>query len=243
MSEALVSSIDIRFNFETDANGQDPDSHSPTLRRYHKMLWSKPLPDGREFNLDDATPGAYLHHRSNEVGEFFLASDSAIHTFRRWERTAPLIARIPEEEIDSFYNLACTIGAMLIFPGNKIDGRMTINGARGFNLRICDRLDLTLESIRRYYAGEESPLAETLTRYESFFRLFGDFGGYVEFFLLHDLVDEQSLEVSFFTDDFDDFTSSPLPGDVATYRTYMNRSMRFVRSRNRRIQDWAELRL
>lgn len=36
--------IDTAFDFRTDTPpGRDPDSHSPTLRRYHQLLWSKPL--------------------------------------------------------------------------------------------------------------------------------------------------------------------------------------------------------
>src|SRR5688500_10206575 len=29
--------IDTSFDFRTDACGKDPDAHSPTLRRYHKL--------------------------------------------------------------------------------------------------------------------------------------------------------------------------------------------------------------
>ena len=64
--------IDITFDFRTDTPpGKDPDALSPTLRRYHKLLWSKPLPSGVPFALSDTSPGDYLHHRS-ELGEFFL---------------------------------------------------------------------------------------------------------------------------------------------------------------------------
>ena len=38
--------IDITSDFRTDSNGKDPDLASPTLRRYHRLLWSKPLPTG-----------------------------------------------------------------------------------------------------------------------------------------------------------------------------------------------------
>ena len=38
--------IDTRFDFRTDSNGKDPDSHSPTLRSYQRYLYSKPLPNG-----------------------------------------------------------------------------------------------------------------------------------------------------------------------------------------------------
>jgi len=63
--------IDTSFDFRTDACGKDPDVYSPTLRRYHKLLWSKALPSGLLFDLDDTVRRVYLHHRS-ELGEFFL---------------------------------------------------------------------------------------------------------------------------------------------------------------------------
>ena len=44
--------IDTRFDTRSDAGGRDPDSHSKTLRRYHQLLWSKPLPSGALFDLD-----------------------------------------------------------------------------------------------------------------------------------------------------------------------------------------------
>jgi hypothetical protein len=55
--------FDPTFDFRTEAGiGEDPDSASPTLRAYHRLLWSKPLPSGDSFDLDDSKPGAYLHH-------------------------------------------------------------------------------------------------------------------------------------------------------------------------------------
>ena len=56
--------LDTSFDFRTDANGKDPDSYSPTLRAYHKVLWSRPLPGGALFDLDETARYAYLHHRS-----------------------------------------------------------------------------------------------------------------------------------------------------------------------------------
>ena len=32
--------------------GKDPDSYSPTLRKYHKILWSKNLSNGTFFKLN-----------------------------------------------------------------------------------------------------------------------------------------------------------------------------------------------
>ena len=104
----------------------------------------------------------------------------------------------------------------MVFPGNQVDRKMTINGPRGFHPRIKDRFDLTLECIRRHYLDEPSPLSDTLARYADFFGLFGDFAGYVDFFLLQDLVNEVTLTVRFFLP-FEGFTASPLPGTLDAY--------------------------
>ncbi len=229
--------IDTTFDFRIDAGGRDPDTHSPTLRRYHRLLWSKPLPAGPRFHLDDTTPGVYLHHRS-QLGEFFLASDSVIPTFTRWMTMQPIVTQLSEAENEEFRTVGYTIGGMLIFPGNKLDGRQTINGARGFNRRIADRLDLTLECIRRHYRLEASPLSETLRRYDKFFALFGDFQVYIEFFLLQDLVTHEARRVKFFMS-FDDFTTPAVPRDVETYNDYRRRTIEFVQARNRRINQWS----
>jgi Family of unknown function (DUF6994) len=161
--------IDITFDFRSDTpSGRDPDALSPTLRRYHQRLWSKPLPSGAPFELDVTTPHTYLHHLS-ELGEFFLASDAVIPTFSRELRLAPIIDQIPEVEREAFHRIGYTIGGMMIFPGNRVSRKMTINGARGFHPRIKDRFDLTLECIRRHYVDEPSPLSDTLARYADFF--------------------------------------------------------------------------
>ena len=44
-----LQDIDIHFDVQTDSKGKDPDSASPTLRAYHQLLWSKPLPNGQEI--------------------------------------------------------------------------------------------------------------------------------------------------------------------------------------------------
>ena len=134
--------------------------------------------------------------------------------------------------------LAYTIGGMTLFPGNRVDGKWTINQARGCISRISDRLDLTLECIRRHYRGEASPLGTTLARYADFFRLFDDFQGYVGFFLLQDLVTEDGAAVRLFPP-FDEFQSRPVPKDLDTYREYRRQTMEFIEARNRRIARYA----
>ena len=230
----MLPNIDINFDFRSDTpSGKDPDSYSPTLRQYHKHLWGKPLPNGSIFSLSDSTPGIYLHHTS-EIGEFSLSSDSAIHTFSRWASMEPIISEIDTEEIELFRKLAYTIGSMMIFPGNRIDGKATINGARGFHPLIKDRLDLTLECIRRHYNNEVNPLKEVLSRYSDFFTLFDNFKGYVEFFLLQDIVCDDYSTIRFFMP-FEDFKAPVVPTTVNQYLSYKKLAIEFVNCRNQRI--------
>jgi len=170
----IRSHIDTTFDFQLDTpEGKDPDAASPMLRRYHKLLWSKPLPSGAVFELVDTTPGVYLHHRS-QLGEFWLASDAVIPTFRKEARMSRIIEQIPEE-LATFIKIGYTIGGMMLFPGNRVGGQMTINAARGCHPRIKDRFDLTVECIRRHYVNEDSPLSAALARYARYFQLFEDF--------------------------------------------------------------------
>ena len=122
---------------------------------------------------------------------------------------------------------------MMIFPGNQIDRGLRLNQARGLLSAIGDRLDLTLECIRRHYLRQTSPLADVLSRYGDFFALYGDFRGYVDFFLLQDLT-TTDYSVRFFLP-FEDFTTPAVPLNVAQYTEYRQRSIHFVQTRNRRI--------
>ena len=226
--------LDISFDFRCDSAGKDPDIFSPTLRQYHQNLWSKKLPCGLNFQLDYA-PNAYLHH-SSDLGNFTLTSDSAVPTYTRWKSMQHIVGCFSEEENERFRSLSYTIGGMIIFPGNRVHGKQTINGARGFNRQIADRLDLTLECIRLFYIGENNPLMETLLRYKNFFDLFNDFRGYVEFFLLHDLVQDGYKNIKFFLP-FDNFSLPSVPQNIDNYIEYKNKSIDFVIARNNRIHS------
>ena len=237
------STIDISLDFSTDVPkfpDYDPDFYSPKLRRYHKLLWSKPLPSGAMFDLDDTKSKykAYLYYRSTSGDEFYLGSDAVVQSFTRWG-FAYENPELTKEENDQFFTLSYTIGGMMIFPNSQREGRKpTINQARGCHPRIRDRFDLTLECIRRHYQGEtKSPLAETLARYHDFFSLFESFRGYVDFFLLQDHVTRDgAVKLS---PSFNDFETDAEPKDLHTYREYRWRTMEFIEARNRRIERYA----
>jgi len=101
----MVNSIDTSFRMYTDTPAnKDPDTYSRTLRDYHLLLWSKPLPSGRRLKLTvNEKPPYCLTHKS-DLGEFCLSSDSILHTYTRWTREsmAKIIRAIPKSESDEF---------------------------------------------------------------------------------------------------------------------------------------------
>lgn len=233
-----MSVIDIGFNVFSDTpKGKDPDSFSPTLRKYHQILWSKPLPCGILFNLDLDTPKV-LHHKS-ELGDFILSSDAIGHTYKGVKKMAHIVDQLPDGELDTFFHICTTIGGFILFPANRIDKKLTINGARGFSRKIADRIDLTLECIRCFYLKIDSPLTEVLERYAEFFSLFENFKGYVNFFLLQDLVSDDYMEIKF-CHPFNGFKFSPNPTNMIEYLEFKKNMLNFINGRNQRIYNYSE---
>jgi len=228
--------IDTNFNFYSDARGGDPDSTSPTLRRYHQLLWSKPLPNGKLFELNNNIKGAYLYHQS-ELGEYILGSDAISHSYKNQKRKQWLVQQIPNE-VDEVFDTGSTIGAYIVFPKRGQNRGQTINQERGINSFIDDRFDLTLECIRRFYLDQKSPLYNTFNRYKNFFDLFDSFDGYVKFFLLEDLICEKG-EIKFYLP-FDDFKTRPIFSGIPDYLTYKEGVLNFIRSRNERIENYIK---
>lgn len=231
---SIVESFDVTTDFQEDSRHRDPDSYSPLLQSYHQRLWSKRLPGGAVFTLASDRVGSarVLRHRS-ELGEFVLSSDTLANSNK-----GPLRAyyeAMGEKSNIAWHHDGGTIGGRLVFPRNRIDGRQTINQRRGTHARIRDRFDLTLEAIRRHYAGEESPLSFTLNSYANFFALFETFQGYVDFFLLQDLIDDRG-EVRFYLP-FDTYESSPFPSSFEQYREFRQRQLEFVAARNERMAN------
>ena len=236
MSEQTLS-IDTTFNFYSDSGGKDPDSHSPTLKKYHKLLWSKALPNGEIFKLSDTDSNSYLTYKFGRE-EIALSSDSISNSYRDKKSLSNILKDLTSE-VEKFRNIGSTIGGYILFPGKKIDGKMTINGSRGFNRKIADRFDLTLECVRLHYLGKPNPLENVLNQNSSFFKLFENFVGYVDFFLLQDLVNPDYELVYFLQPIKQVFESSPLPESKVEYLQYMQSSNSFTIKRNERIKQWA----
>ena len=83
----------------------------------------------------------------------------------------------------------------------------------------------------------QSPLYTALLRHKDFFDLFRNFTGYVNFFLLNDLVD-QNGHIRFYLP-FDQFKTPPAFKSVEDYLVYKERVMAFLKARNKRIADYV----
>ncbi|MEJ5315581.1 MAG: hypothetical protein WHS63_01095 [Tenuifilum sp.] len=222
--------IDIDFDFRKDSKCGDPDVDSPKLYEIHKLLWSKDLPNGKKFTLEikRGSSGRFLLKNNFTMN---LSSDRMCPHFDGNYRNK-FYGSLSDNELEELKHKVRTIGGHIVFPAHKKNG-FTINQARGVNRIICDRFDLTLECIRRFYNNEESPLTKTITNYKDFFDLFVDFKGYVDFFHLQDFVDQNGqIEFSL---PFDNFNRPPLPQTINEYKKYMEHTLELMNNRNKRI--------
>ena len=152
---------------------RDPDAWNDDLRESHRLLWSRPLPTERAWSFE-AARGWYLKCGSSVAGEpadWSIGSDNVATTHSN--SYPQLAAAIPGYENRHLHEF-CTIGGYLVFPNGRDQTRATqakprswtINQAKGCDRRIFDRIDLTLEAIRLYYAGvisrDRNPLGDVL---------------------------------------------------------------------------------
>ena len=241
-STETTGMLDVSFDFQTEAGlnsrgeERDSDRYSSTLQEYHRILWSKPLPSGKMFTLTKVS-GNRLYHFS-DLGEYLLSSDWGAVTLSGSRFVKHFLTEVEPSRLRAFQKAVITIGARTVWPSNRVNGKSTINGAKGMNYLIADRLDLTIECIRRYYLGETSPLYETFKRYDDFFQLFEDFKGYIDFFLLQDYVSKDYISVNV-SKPFDWFLSTPIPKNVEEYHSYMDTTSMLIKLRNQRIDKFA----
>jgi len=236
--------IDVTLDFHSETPpGKDADSVSPTLRAYHRILWSKTLASGGALQLEMPTSRSegYLINTYPDSTVAHFGSDAITHSYSTWTRPTGLkdaVAALDERERKRYLFPPYTIASGMIWPVRFAD-KPTINQARGTRHQIADRIDLTLECIRRHYdGGQDSPLADVLTAYSDFFALFSGFAEFVEFFHFQDLVEDNGERITFFLP-LDDFARHGAPVSREEYITYREASLAFIDARGARIEAWS----
>ncbi len=242
--------------------GEDPDSKSKILAETHTFLWS-----GKTGNIKDSSVELNLSVQENVTEHdraFYLidknsgiefSSDTLVNGYR-WERVKnsvlyPLIEEYGLEEYrkmqEAFTKKAYTIGGMIVFPRkDNAHKKESVNCQRG--AVISDRVDLTIECIRRYFFEETNPLSkmsDVLEKNGDFFRLFGTgfdgFKAYIDFFFLNDIVSLDYKKVRSFigTKEFleqDAFSTSPFyPKNKEEWLQWKKNAVDFIDKRNQRI--------
>ena len=245
--------IDISFDFTTDSKGYwdgfwdkgdglgacgaDPDKASPTLRTYHQKLWSKPLPNGEVMELEKGkwADYDYLIWKDMRFGSDAIVVDFRYHNYRNIIDQVFKVKKDYKQYYEDLIRKSYTIGGMIIFPKHP----SSMNQNKGTNRKISDRMDLTLECIRRYYNGKESPLYKTINRDKEFYDLFVDFKGYVDFFLLQDAVADDYSSVNIW-EGSGDFKEDGLPKTIEDYFKFIDKEYDFLEKRNKRIKEYAD---
>lgn len=240
-----LPSFDISFDFITDEpakNRPDADRDSPKLRSLHELLWTKRLNSGLLFAPQRPSrrrDGYLIFTDASEVRHWY-GSDAITNSYGRWLRPKPLVAAIAGLNEDQRARYLCppyTIGSAMIWPVRKKD-RPTMNTARGLRLVIADRMDLTLECVRRHYAGEPgSPLAAVTNAYADFFALFDGFKEFVDFFHFQDLVTPDYAQIHFYLP-FANFQRAGTPSTTEEYVRYREATLDFIDQRSRRMAKW-----
>jgi hypothetical protein len=249
--------FDTSFDYKTDTPSRtkpDPDSDSQLLRWDHELLWTKELRSGVLFAPKVTTrKSEYLIFTDPSEKRHCYGSDAITSSYTGRSTPAPLVkamADLSQCQKSRYLDPPYTIGSAMIWPVRN--GQTTINQARGFGPSgrlIGDRMDLTLECIRRHYSTEpEDPPAgafrdayedffAVINAYNDFFALFDGFREFVDFFHFQDLVTPDYKAVRFYLT-FENFEVPGTPATKDDYVMYREATLQFIAGRGRRMAEW-----
>jgi hypothetical protein len=230
---------------------RDPDWVSVRLRDSHRLLWSKPLPDGRVLQLSALKRADYLKVVSPPEG-WTVGSDNFATTHAN---ALPVFSAGLDGFTDRHLCGLCSIGGYIVFPNQRAQQLPTtvnetarpwsLNQVRGMERRISDRFDLTLEAIRLSYEGillrSENPIGDVLEAYRWWFELFGKgaegFRRFADFFFLTPMLDSGGGVTAFGRLGLA-FDHALPKDDESAYTEYIVDQLSFVADRNQLITDW-----
>lgn len=163
---------------------------------------------------------------SIEVLIRIAAQDLRNSNVTRW-----LVARVGQLPVDIATKSSWSASRVLAVQALRSRGLLEVGAIIIWQKGRCRFVNCSL-SFGRY---KPSPLSNLLSRHEEFFNLFKTFEGYVNFFLLQDLL--RDSKVKFFSDQEVPFSRRPAQSNPDEYLVYASRSMGFVANRNARIHS------
>lgn len=219
----------IFYEVDNLSPADDPDRYSKTLRLYHRKLWSRKTPSGIMIELDEKLFWNGKRYGSDQIAHQYKTRKECSQYWRQLDLQLRNEAKLLDSQICQF----------TVFPGYRVDGKPTINQARGIKRLVNDRIDLTLECIKRYYEGNKNnPLVDDLERYIDFFAIFVNFEGYCKFFMFDDLIDETGNVI--FLHQFNNFASKPVFNSYDDYRRFIVNQNLFLKARKSRIKKYFD---
>ena len=226
------------------------------LRWDHELLWSKELRPGVLFAPKVTTrQSEYLIFTDANARRHCYGSDAITSSYTGRSGPASLVkamADLSQCQKSRYLDPPYTIGSAMIWPVRTED-TPTMNQARGFGPSgrlIGDRMDLTLECIRRHYSSEPDNLPAgalkdayadffaVINAYKDFFALFDGFKEFVDFFHFQDLVTPDYKAVRFYLT-FGNFEEPGTPATKDDYVTYREATLQFIAGRGRRMAEWV----
>lgn len=140
---------------------------------------------------------------------------------------------ISELEIGESVLHGRTIGGHMFWPGEQKNG-MTINTARG-RVGSCDRFDLMLEELKRFYAKDEEVIFKgvrgAFERYNDWLMFFESFKGFCDFFFLTgSFVDEKYNVIRF---------GASIHAEL-DFKKYMEKNIKAIQKRNEVILSYLQ---
>lgn len=250
--------FDTSFDYKTDTparSNPDPDSDSELLRWDHELLWTKELRPGVLFAPKVTTrKSEYLIYTDAGEQRYCYGSDAITSSYTGRSRPATLagaMAELKQCQTSRYLAPPYTIGSAMIWPVKS--GKTSINQARGFGSTgqmIGDRMDLTLECIRRYYSTEPendpagvlkeaySDFLAVIDSYDDFFALFDGFRKFVDFFHFQDLVTPDYKAIRYLLT-FENFEVPGTPATKDDYVTYREATLQLIAGRGRRMAEWV----
>lgn len=210
---------------------KDPDKVSKKLYEYQKRIWSRKLPNEEMCNINVNKNG----------GEYYLNFNIGKDTIRVGsDYIGPSATGAFKKKIDSDkvgeYILNCrTIGGHIFWP--KCRG--SINQKKAY---VNDRMDITLCELKDYYLKPNydnclysKPLRNAFSRQKKWLQKFGNFEGFVDFFLLKGSFVDENYNVIMFAPV--EKNNGFIPTD---YNLFMENNKEAIKLRNYKIEKFCE---
>lgn len=240
-----------------DPDGKSKELYEDILKIYNLRAEKMGLEICIKNICIDTYNNAYFKFNTNKVSNEYIkdCSTDYIGPSRATGKKLDISTNITGQIL----KIGRTIGGHIFWPCHKIDGKNTINCAKGCCIRannITDRIDYTLAELRNFLSNKDDckyryseGLFEAFKRYEEWFRIFGDrgniesFKNFIDFMFLDDFVDKDTnydiIELCS-NQRFKEYSEDKNASKEKIYEYYATNLCNKILKRTQRIVDFAK---